>query len=474
MTVARHTYKAREVGFFSEVALSPLSVSSVEWDDKKGVVEIYTTTDPLHTLRDIDNWTKFFKPGASGSFDVPAGTRKIAIEATSSPVVGEPLLIFAQNEQSLRMLFRTGGDNWPDSVIELDTNSDPGWLEHGFSVGDVCRIDNPFLLAEEFVGDYEITSFNVAPKNSGTTVDDWARVRRVDGKTMPNVDDPGLCDFYMIPQATSKVFPTATIVSDGLTDMEQARLYGVDQLSSSSVALIPGLPDPQLWFDPTDASTVWQDAAGTIPAVDGGNVGRIDNKGTDPFLRFLDDQDFDFPKYRTNFVNGLNVLDGQSVGNEGDLRNREIGARPGALGMTMATVTRKTVIPVADEHSVQWDNSLGATPRLYWTQTGGNVWRAAHKASGVSTQVLRAVTVDEWVWTYMVSEDNNFRARASGATEHVDSSGTYIQNNDNEFFYLIQVDGQRADTLVWDFAFSTDQITALIGFLDGKYGQLPF
>lgn len=284
MTVARHTYKAREVGFFAEVALSPLSVSSVEWDDKKGVVEIYTTPDPLHTLRDIANWTKFTKPGSSGSFDVPAGTRKIAIEATSAPVVGEPLRIFDQGDQSFRMLFRTGQDNWPDSVIELDTFASPGWIEHGFSVGDVCRISNPFLLAEEFIGDYEITSFNVAPKSSGTTVDDWARVRRVDGKTMPNVDDPGLADFDMIPQATSNVFPTAVVISDGLIDMEQARLYGVDQLDSPvpppAPPVMPFATTAELWYDFTDVSTLFQNTGGSTPVTLTGHPIRfVANKG---------------------------------------------------------------------------------------------------------------------------------------------------------------------------------------------------
>lgn len=475
MGISRHTYRAREVGFFAEAALSPHGEPhTVEWDDKKGVVEIYTTPDPLLTLRDIDSWTKFTKPGSSGTFNVPAGARKLAVEATSTPVVGEPLLIFAQNDQSLRMLFRTGGDNWPDSVIELDTNSDPGWLEHGFSVGDIARIENPFLLDPAFVGDYEITSFNVAPKNSGTTVDDWARVRRVDGKTMPNVDDPGLCDFFMIPSIKSNVFPTVTVEHMGHQGAESARIYGVDQLDNPSVALIPGLPDPQLWFDPTDVSTVWQDTAGTIPATDGNPVGRIDNKGTDPFLLFLNEKSTtNFPTYRTNFVNGLNVLDGVDIGAAGDnIRGRAIGALPGANGFTMATVVKKNNVTV-DEHGAQWDTALGATPRLYWTTTGGNVWRAAHKASGVSTMALRTITIDEWIWTYMVSEDNNFRGRAAGSIEIVDSSGTYIQNNDNEYFYLICAQGQRGETFVWDVALSPSQIATLISYFD-RYGVMPF
>jgi len=93
MSISRHTYSPREIGFFVEAALSPLSATSVEWADNSGTVEIYTTPDPLHTLRDIANWTKFTKPGSSGSFDVPAGTRKVAIEATSVDANDQPSVV---------------------------------------------------------------------------------------------------------------------------------------------------------------------------------------------------------------------------------------------------------------------------------------------------------------------------------------------------------------------------------------------
>lgn len=273
MTIARHAYKAREVGFFVEAALSPLSTTSVEWDDKQGVVEIYTTPDPLHTLRDIANWTKFTKPGSSGSFDVPAGTRKVAIEATSSPVVGEPLLLFAQGARSFRMLFAFNEPSWPDSVIELDDDPGNNWRELGFNVGDIARVDNTFLMLPEFEGDYEIISFNVASGTSGTTNDPWARVRRVDGKTIPEFDDPGLADFYIIPKITSGVFPTAVVVSDGLTNMEQARIYGVDQLDASVVpppAPLPGTPFAN--FDWSDLSTLFQTAGTGSPVTTHGQA----------------------------------------------------------------------------------------------------------------------------------------------------------------------------------------------------------
>lgn len=83
MTIARHTYSPREVGFFVEAALSPSSAATVEWNDNGGEVEIYYTDDPLLTLRALTTWTKFTKPGSSGSTVLPLGTRKAAIECTS-------------------------------------------------------------------------------------------------------------------------------------------------------------------------------------------------------------------------------------------------------------------------------------------------------------------------------------------------------------------------------------------------------
>ena len=257
----------------------------------------------------------------------------------------------------------------------------------------------------------------------------------------------------------------------------ESRPFGIQAMSAGvrkAVTMPPALPNLQLWFDPTDADTVWQDAGATMPAGDGDDVGRIDNKGNDPFLTELDDQDFDFPKYRTGILNGLNVLDGASVGSEGDLRGRASGARPGAAGMTMATVTRKLVIPASDDHTVQWDSSVGFRPRLHWSNAGGNNWRASPLGTGFDDQILRPITVDEWIWEYMVVEDNNLRSRASGSIEVVDNSGTYTQNADNEFFFLIQIDGQRGETLVWDIALPPADTTTLIAYLDNKYGRMPF
>lgn len=66
---------------------------------------------------------------------------------------------------------------------------------------------------------------------------------------------------------------------------------GIAVTSASSIAAVPLEPDLDAairalfendeegaWYDPSDLSTVWQDAAGTTPATAGDPVGRIDDK----------------------------------------------------------------------------------------------------------------------------------------------------------------------------------------------------
>lgn len=239
----------------------------------------------------------------------------------------------------------------------------------------------------------------------------------------------------------------------------------------AAATLIPGVPDPQLWFDFTDASTVWEDTIRTIPATNGGLIRAIDNKGTDPNLPFLDETTGIIPTYRTGDFAGLNVAEG-GAGTVSEIKGRAIGALPGANGMAMAMVSMINDGSQPTEHQTQWDTSGGATPRLYFTTTGPN-WFAGHKASGTSPTILRPVTNNEWVWLYLSSEDNNFRSRASGSVEQVDNTGTYIQNNDNEYFKIDCARGKRAMSFAWDTALTPAQLLNLIAYFDSVFGVLP-
>lgn len=65
------------------------------------------------------------------------------------------------------------------------------------------------------------------------------------------------------------------------------QLYGITaQFRATKVdavdpigAIIAAYPQASVWYDPSDLATMWQDTAGTIPAVPGLAVARIDDKG---------------------------------------------------------------------------------------------------------------------------------------------------------------------------------------------------
>jgi len=243
---------------------------------------------------------------------------------------------------------------------------------------------------------------------------------------------------------------------------------GVSAGSRSRVNSPPG--NPQLWWDFTDASTVWQDAGATMPAGEGDNVGRIDNKGNDAFLLFLDDQDNDFLVYREGVVNGLNVVDGQPA-DYGDLRNREAGNISGPDGMTMAWVTRLTSnLGSQGNLDFAWNNNPAFNPRLDWDQPSGQ-WQ--HDPLNISAQPLRAVSLNEWVWIYGSAEDNNFVGQASGSAPVVTSSGTYGQTSDGVFNNIRVENGQTAEIIVWDVALQASDLAELVLYFNERYGVLP-
>ncbi len=109
--------------------------------------------------------------------------------------------------------------------------------------------------------------------------------------------------------------------------------------------VVPTPPFPTVapllhWMDIADAGAVWQDTAGTIPAVDGVKFARVDNKGNDltPFLNAAPSQQ---PVYRTAALNGKNIGDFDHGGTIRKMQATSATAsNPPATGFTMAVVAR--------------------------------------------------------------------------------------------------------------------------------------
>lgn len=364
MTVAKHTYSAREIGFFVEAALSPLSVSSVEWADNGGVVEIYTTPDPLHTLRDIANWTKFTKPGSSGTFDVPAGTRKIAIEATSH---------------------------------------DP---------------------------------------NDASVV---------------------------------------TVISDGVTNMEQARLYGVDQLTVPvSPLLPPDFANLLYWFDVNDISTLWKDQAGTMPiALDQDLINRIDNKGSDtvnvPYLHDRLGGGTVPPIYWATDFGGKAAMGVKTGGSSWNTQTQVPGPQTPvgpAGGITIAAVGRQNNIAFINNSRCAWGGNQFIENDGDGNISAGN-W-AGRLTSAVNVDSGIASPVGIWNYEYMAQAGTDLRLRVGGSAEQTIVHAAYTAVNANQSMIISGFRAQWVEFLIWAGQLSLANRILLTLYFDTKFGVLPF
>jgi hypothetical protein len=143
-----------------------------------------------------------------------------------------------------------------------------------------------------------VSVIGVSPSISGVpTISGTAEVGQtltasaagVTGYPVPSRTWQWLRDGSNISGATSSTY---TLVSaDGGTDVSvrqtETNALGFDLAVSSVVSVVGMVFSPSsmfdngedgAWYDPSDLSTVWQDDAGTIPAVAGSFVSRIDDK----------------------------------------------------------------------------------------------------------------------------------------------------------------------------------------------------
>ena len=353
MTIARHTHSPREVGFFVEAALSPSSAATVEWNDNGGEVEIYYTDDPLQTLWGLATWTKFTKPGSSGSTVLPSGTRKAAIECTSH---------------------------------------DP--------------------------------------------------------------DDPSI----------------GVIVQDGVTNMEQARIYGVDQLDR--LPLLPALGDLIFHYDFSDPTQVFSDVGGTIPAVDGGGIARINNKGSDP-TNLLQATPIDQPIYRTGVVGPA---------------GRNCGEQNGSgTSLSASVAATYTFTATGNAFGAVIRRRTGSAPGIasfLWTANRDIIFlpsTAVKLEMSFTTEVIARTELDTWYLVYISKDalpgtvlDAHFGSPGPEVVEALGAAGTVT--GPSSFSLLVGDVGivqQMADFFMWETDLGASQRSQLRSYANARYGSLP-
>lgn len=268
-------------------------------------------------------------------------------------------------------------------------------------------------------------------------------------------------------------------VWDGpLTDPELADL---EAYVLQKYGVLPALPLPAPanllhHVDASDASTVWADAAGTIPATNGVTVERIDNKGTrgTPFLRV----GFGGVEYKTSVLNGENVIEFTSANGQLTIVAESPGLAISTTGCTLAMVVRRRA-------------ALGAGTGILWRWTpfGGAPGPGLRHAStsedfitiigGIPNETLKAATVlDTWYLIYIsidpagAVDDATF---GSPGPEVVAAIGNPTDIPDlADFRWGTSIATmESAEAFFWDRPLTLAERAQLVAHLDAKYGTLP-
>ncbi len=225
--------------------------------------------------------------------------------------------------------------------------------------------------------------------------------------------------------------------------------------------------------DPTDPSTVWADAAGTIPAVNGGTVLRIDNKGTrgTPLASATGT-----PIYRTGTLNGENVIEFSGA------RLEALAESPGlavsTTGCTIAMVTRRRASHFGDSILWRWTPFAGTPgPSLRGKFTlNGNFGRA----DPIADEVLVAdpSVIDSWYLLYWSLEAGAAVDDAKFGSPGPEVAGPFGDITDipdlaDVRFGTSSTLVEHAEAWFWDRPLTLAERAQLVAYADGKYGTLP-
>lgn len=249
--------------------------------------------------------------------------------------------------------------------------------------------------------------------------------------------------------------------------------YGVMPFVAPEITAPPAIGSLVHHVDPTDASTVWFDAAGTIPAVNGGTVDRIDNKGYNgtPLASVTGS-----PIYRTGVLNGENVIEFSGA----NLTALAVaaGLTISTTGYTIAMVTRRRASHIGDSILWRWTpfvGSPGPSLRGFFALDGN-----FHRATPIIDEQLVAnpSTLDAW---YLIFLSND--AAGAGDDSKYGSPGpevagpfgvaTDIAPGSDVRYGTSSTLVQHAEAWFWDRPLTSAERDQLIGHADAKYGTLP-
>jgi hypothetical protein len=230
----------------------------------------------------------------------------------------------------------------------------------------------------------------------------------------------------------------------------------------------PKTANLQYWFDYTDNSQVFSDAAGTIQAIQGSECRRINDKGSNG-NPIIENTAF-VPEYDLTNPIGLNCAGLSGFSAEA---NPDVGGTTGAAGITIAAVMQR--------------QDVGATLRIVYRMLGGGGnlrieidsipiaaqagWQV-HFSDAGGPLFAGSETTGEWL--YIVATINA-------------STGAYVIRNGTDEFtgtsiyaaftpiqtQIGQLDGCVGEVLIWDVECDSTDLDAIEAYFNAKYGPLP-
>ncbi len=235
------------------------------------------------------------------------------------------------------------------------------------------------------------------------------------------------------------------------------------------------------WFDFTDASTVFSDFAGTIPAVDGDSIRYVANKGQDG-TALQQASPINAPEYRTNYWNGLNIADFNHYARTRALLSAAIptGYDPRVDGLTMVAVVRVNNhaqhLPAGQNEIIGWSGNYRINinnPTIPGDDDITAFW-------GPQQQIMLQPWVpDTFYLLYksvdIANVDDAFYVspgpEAPGNTGN--PSNAAIINGAIFEIDFITAEGDVAEILWYRGPLTAAERAALVAYVTGKYGALP-
>lgn len=246
------------------------------------------------------------------------------------------------------------------------------------------------------------------------------------------------------------------------------------------VPLQPPLVNLLHWLDMSDASGVWQDTAGTIPAVDGVKFARVDNKGSDS-ANFLNGASTQQPVYRTAALNGKNIGD---FDHGGTFRRMQAvsaaGSDPSVNGFSIAVVARLN----NPQPGAAGGNELAAFSASYrLDQNNGTISGRSDVTTLFPTgaafgdQIIHVnpYCPNQWYLFYVTSDPadvHDFAFTSPGPEiPGTVANPIFAIPAGNQFgIDMISGDAHIAEAFWWDGPLTTTERAALRAYVDSKYG----